>query len=219
MQYEEKTTIISLDACGIIACFGSKGSKWYAEGKCQRASEDAQQEWCFVSCCTRKVDGIIPTQEVAKVKKPKTIARLPRRDVAVTDTVQYFAIAQSFHRDYTFIYEGGDTYSYNIGLAINGTKATITNLFDMYNQSATEWARSYDYPVDGTYDAAAKTITIPTTVNGIVCGNYGGYYDTYLLAGNVSTSGTIDPAESLVLMLLPTMLVTSQLLLQEQTLQ
>ena len=145
-----------------------------------------------------KVDGIIPTQEVAKVKKPKTIARLPRRDVAVTDTVQYFAIAQSFHKDYTFIYEGGDTYSYNIGLAINGTKATITNLFDMYNQSATEWARSYDYPVDGTYDAAAKTITIPTTVNGIVCGNYGGYYDTYLLAGNVSTSGTIDPAESLV---------------------
>ena len=105
-----------------------------------------------------KVDGIIPTQEVAKVKKPKTIARLPRRDVAVTDTVQYFAIAQSFHKDYTFIYEGGDTYSYNIGLAINGTKATITNLFDMYNQSATEWARSYDYPVDGTYDAADKTI-------------------------------------------------------------
>ena len=30
-----------------------------------------------------KVDGIIPTQEVAKVKKPKTIARLPRRDVAL----------------------------------------------------------------------------------------------------------------------------------------
>ena len=44
LQYEENTTIISLDACGIIACFGSKGSKWYAEGKCQRASEDAQQE-------------------------------------------------------------------------------------------------------------------------------------------------------------------------------
>ena len=115
-----------------------------------------------------KVDGIIPTQEVAKVKKPKTIARLPRRDVAVTDTVQYFAIAQSFHKDYTFIYEGGETYSYNIGLAINGTKATITNLFDMYNQSATEWARSYDYPVDGTYDASTNKLATQTTVSSAV---------------------------------------------------
>lgn len=44
LQYENNTTFISFDACGIIACFGSKGNKGYAEGKRQGATEDAQQE-------------------------------------------------------------------------------------------------------------------------------------------------------------------------------
>ena len=145
-----------------------------------------------------KVDGIVPQAGTAKLKSNPSVKRLPRRDEAVTDTVQYFAIAQSFHKDYTFVYDGGDIYSYNVGLALNGTKATFTNLFDMYNQSATAWARSYDYPVDGVYDATAKTITVPTTTNGIVCGNYGGSYDAILQAGTVSEGGQLTPDDNLI---------------------
>lgn len=147
-----------------------------------------------------KVDGIFPA-DAAPVRAPrpaKTMKSMPRLDEAVTDTVQYFAIAQSYHKNYTFNYAGGDVYSYNIGLAINGTKATFTNLFDMYNQSASSWARSWDTPVDGVYDADAKTITIPTTTTGVVCGNYGGYYDALLITGDVSESGNITPADELV---------------------
>ena len=145
-----------------------------------------------------KVEGIIPNTSIRKAASAPVRKQLPRRDAAVTDTVQYFAIAQSFHKNYTFNYDGGDIYSYNIGLALNGTKATITNLFDMYNQSATAWARSWDYPVDGVYDADAKTITIPTTTNGIVCGNYGGSYDAILVAGEVTEGGSINPSDNLI---------------------
>ncbi len=144
------------------------------------------------------VDGIVPSGDTPKVAKRMVARQLPRQDEAVVDTVQYFTIAQSYHKNYTFNYDGGDIYYYNVGLAINGTKATFTNLFDMYNQSATSWARSYDYPVDGVYDADAKTITIPTTTSGVVCGNYGGYYDVYLLAGTVSENGSLTPDENLV---------------------
>ena len=116
----------------------------------------------------------------------------------MVDTVQYFAIAQSFHKNYVFNYEGGEIFNYNVGLAIDGTKATFTNLFNMYEASLSSWSRCYDYPVEGVYDAEAGTITIPTTVNGIVCGDYGGYYDAMLLAGEISEGGTLTPAEELV---------------------
>lgn len=144
------------------------------------------------------VDGIIPNGKVRTTATAPIRKQLPRKDEAVVDTVQYFTIAQSFHSNYSFNYEGGDIYSYNVGLALNGTKATFTNLFDMYHQSETAWARSYDYPVDGVYDAEAKTITIPTTKTGIVCGSYGGYYDAMLLGGKVSESGALDPADNIV---------------------
>lgn len=144
------------------------------------------------------VDGIIPNGNVRTTTTAPIRKQLPRKDEAVADTVQYFTIAQSFHSNYKFNYDGGDIYSYNIGLALNGTKATFTNLFDMYNQSATSWARSYDYPVDGVYDAEAKTITIPVTKTGIVCGSYGGVYDAMLLGGNVSESGSLTPSDNIV---------------------
>ncbi len=145
-----------------------------------------------------RVDGIIPQNGAAKAKTAQRTSQLPRYDEAVVDTVQYFAIAQSFHSNYTFNYAGGDVYCYKVGLALDGTKATLTNLFDMYNQSASSWARSVDTPVDGVYDAAAKTITIPTTKNGIVCGDFGGYYDAVLVAGTVTEGGSITPADELV---------------------
>ena len=139
-------------------------------------------------------DGVAPVA-TAPVRR----APLARLDAAEVDTVSYFAVAQSFHVGYTFNYEGGDIFTYNVGLALDGTKATFTNLFDMLASSAGSYYQSYDYPVDGVYDADAKTITIATGTSGVACGNYmGGYYTAMLMAGTVSESGTLTPAEELV---------------------
>lgn len=145
-----------------------------------------------------RVEGLFTTPRTPQQARPQVKKQLPRRDAAAVDTVGYYAVAQSFHKDYQFNYAGGAVYSYPIGLALDGTKATLTNLFDMYNQSATAEARSHDYPVEGVYDADAKTITIPTTKQGIVCGTLGGYYDLMLLAGEVTEGGQLTPAEELV---------------------
>ena len=144
------------------------------------------------------VEGVIPNAASPKPTVRTAKKQLQRADGVVVDTVQYFAIAQSFHKNYVFNYEGGEIFNYNVGLAIDGTKATFTNLFNMYEASLSSWSRCYDYPVEGVYDAEAGTITIPTTVNGIVCGDYGGYYDAMLLAGEISEGGTLTPAEELV---------------------
>lgn len=137
-----------------------------------------------------------PKAAAAPVRK----ARLARLDApaAEADTVQYYAVAQSYHSNYQFKPEGGDVFGYNIGLCIDGGKATITNLFNML-ASSTSWSISYDYPVEGVYDAEAGTITIPTTTEGIPCGSYSsGYYEAMLVAGEVSENGVLTPAEELV---------------------
>ena len=111
------------------------------------------------------------------------------------EPTQYFAVAQSFHTGYTFNYNGGDVFTYNIGIAREGTKVTITNLFDMEAQSAGSWSVSKDLPVEGVYDEEAKTITIPS---GTVCGDYGGYYDAILNGGTVSENGQLTPSAEIV---------------------
>ncbi len=139
-------------------------------------------------------DGAAPA-----ATRPARRAPLARLDAAEVDTVPYFAVAQSCHNGYTFNYEGGDIFTYNVGLALDGTKATFTNLFDMEASSAGSYFQSYDYPVDGVYDAEAKTITIATGTAGVACGNYmGGYYTAMLVAGTVSETGALTPAEELV---------------------
>ena len=144
------------------------------------------------------VDGLFDGAAPAAAL-PARRAPLARLDAAEVDTVSYFAVAQSFHNGYTFNYEGGDIFTYNVGLALDGTKATFTNLFNMLAASADSYYQSYDYPVEGVYDADAKTITIATGTTGVACGNYmGGYYTAMLLAGTVNETGTLTPTEELV---------------------
>lgn len=144
------------------------------------------------------VEGIKPFGE-PKARPAQQRPTLPRYAEAVPDTTQFFVVAQSYHNGYTFNYDGGDVFCYNIGLCIDGTKATFTNLFDMEAASAGSYYASYDLPVEGVYDAEAKTITIATGNAGVICGNYmGGYYDAYLTTGTVSTAGVLTPEEELV---------------------
>jgi len=108
---------------------------------------------------------------------------------------EMFAVAQSYHKDYTFVAEGGDVYTYKIKVTRDGSKVTLENLFDMEAQSAGSWSVSKDLPVEGVYDEAAKTITIPS---GTVCGDYGGYYDAILNGGVVSENGVLTPSANII---------------------
>jgi hypothetical protein len=114
---------------------------------------------------------------------------------AAEEPLQMFAVAQSYHSNYTFVAEGGDIYTYNIKVTRDGNKVTLENLFDMEAQSAGSWSVSKDLPVEGVYDEAAKTITIPS---GTVCGDYGGFYDAILNGGVVSENGILTPSADIV---------------------
>lgn len=127
---------------------------------------------------------------------------LRRADGVTVDTVNYFAVAQSFYKNYAFTYDGGEVTTYNVGVAVDGTKVTFTKLFNLYDPENT-WSVSEDYPVSGTYDPVAKTITIPTSTvfaNATIAGTTGsGYYLCVLQSGIVNEEGKLSPADNLVL--------------------
>ena len=132
---------------------------------------------------------VYPIGDVRNNTKPMNIAK------EAAQTIELYAVAQSYHKGYTFSANDGDVFSYNITLTREGNKVTLNNLFDMEAQSANSWSVSKDLPVEGVYDEAAKTITIPV---GTVCGDYGGYYDAILSGGTVSDNGVLTPSTEVV---------------------
>lgn len=136
-----------------------------------------------------------------KVAQPTSRKAMRRADGVTVDTVSYFGVAQSFYKSYTFTYEGGDIVTYNVGVAIDGTKVTFTKLFNLFDPTVT-WTVNEDYPVSGTYDPAAKTITIPTSTvfaNATIAGSmHNGYYMCVLQSGTVNEDGKLSPADNLV---------------------
>lgn len=105
---------------------------------------------------------LVPQTRKAQKNSIQPLVRkgLQRADETV-DTVEYFAVARSFHHSYTFDPNNGDVKTYKIGVAIDGTKVTFKNLFNLYDSTA--YSPTTEYPVSGTYDATAHTITIPTS--------------------------------------------------------
>lgn len=125
--------------------------------------------------------------------------KLPQYDWADTDTTTYFSAAQTFYKNYSFTYEGGDVKTYEVGIAIDGDQVTISNLFNLYEPD--QWSVLADIPVTGTYDAAAGTITIPTNTNfsnATICANIWNYYIGVLFAGTVNSEGKLSPSDNLV---------------------
>lgn len=134
----------------------------------------------------------------SKVEQPRKAMK--RADGLAVDTVDYFAVAQSYYKSYTFTYEGGDILTYDLGIAVDGTKVTFKNLFNLYDPNETYYTNS-EYPVSGTYDPEAKTITIPTSTvfaNATVVGEIMGYYTGVLVSGTVDEEGTVSPDDNLV---------------------
>ena len=137
------------------------------------------------------------TPAVAPAAKPSKMRIMSKADA---QEKEYFVAAQKYHKGYSFTYEGGDIATYSIGVKIDGDKATISNLFNLEAQS-TEWAIGVDYDIVGTYDAAAGTITIPTSSNfeyATIAGTIGTYYTEVLASGTVSEDGKMTPADELV---------------------
>lgn len=117
-----------------------------------------------------------------------------------SEPTAYFVAAQKYYKGYSFNYQGGDIVTYDIGIKRDGTKVTISNLFNLEAQS-TEWMKGVDFDVEGVYDEAAHTITIAAPQDyesATQCGTIGDTYTCLLVAGEVNTAGQISPAESLV---------------------
>lgn len=134
----------------------------------------------------------------SKVEQPRKAMK--RADGVVVDTTKCFAVAQSYYKNYKFTYDGGDVLTYDIGIAVDGTKVTFTKLFNLYDPTD-EFNTNSDYPVSGTYDPDAKTITIPTSTilaNATVAGQIMGYYNAVLVAGTVDEQGDLSTDDCLV---------------------
>jgi hypothetical protein len=145
---------------------------------------------------------LVPQTRKAQKNSIQPLVRkgLQRADETV-DTVEYFAVARSFHHSYTFDPNNGDVKTYKIGVAIDGTKVTFKNLFNLYDSTA--YSPTTEYPVSGTYDATAHTITIPTSTvfseATVVAGFYEGYYPGVLTSGTVDlATGKMSPTDNLV---------------------
>lgn len=134
----------------------------------------------------------------SKVEQPRKV--MTRADGVVVDTTKCFAVAKSYYKNSTFTYDGGEVLTYDIGIAVDGTKVTFTKLFN-FSDPTDEFNTNSDYPVSGTYDPDAKTITIPTSTvfaNATVVGELMGYYSAVLISGSVDKNGNISTDDNLV---------------------
>lgn len=136
-------------------------------------------------------------QDAAQPARPK---RPTMKAESTIDTISYFTAAQSYYAGYSFNADGGDVKTYHVGVAVNGNQVTFKNFFNLYNPNS--YAPNVEYDMTGTYDATAKTITIPASTsfaNATVVGDLMNYYKGTLIAGQISEEGKITPDENLVL--------------------
>ena len=173
-------------------------------------------------CITAASAAVAPPGRVARPVDPFRVAELFRPDstclattadagvpvvrhmkrTAEPNTTTYTGAFQTFHTDSgkQFVYSGGEFLSYKVDIAINGTEATVSNLFNL--EKGYPFDNSIDYPVTGTYNASTRTITIPSpreidksTKVGLVYGQY----TASLMCGHVDSDGTMTPDDKMVL--------------------
>ncbi len=121
----------------------------------------------------------------------------PRRPEA--EEVQYIVAAQNHLKNYQFNYNGGDYSTWNVGITVDGTQVTITNLFNLEAQGYS-WNPYHDDPVKGTYDAEAKTLSIAASSNLEEATVVGGSSSStvIVISGAVNESGQMAVEKNLV---------------------
>ena len=123
-------------------------------------------------------------------------AKAPR--LADAEPVKYLVAAQSYSKDYTFVYEGGDFSVWDINVTIDGTTVTFEHLFHVEALSP-EWNPFVDELITGVYDADAKTVTVaaPAGANGTVVATGQSSFIT-VVSGVVNEAGQLKPEDALV---------------------
>ena len=145
----------------------------------------------------QQLEKMVPESARAAQKAAPT-RKLVRAD-GEGEKVEYFVAAQSTTRNYSFVLNGGDIFTYNIGITRDGNKVTFSNFFNLFNPN--DYTPNLDTDFSGTYDEASKTITIPTPTvfeQATVCGMIYNYYTGVLACGQLTESGTMIPEDNLV---------------------
>ena len=147
----------------------------------------------------QKVDitKVTPEQIAADAKfvkeRPQKKAGLKQiyKEKAATTTT-YLAVQQSMYNGYSFAYLDGDVMMWYVDVTIDGTVATISNLFNLDTGEA--WDTTTEEDIIGEYDAEAGTITIQTSSvfdEATIVGSFYGTYPAVMFAGKVDKSGTL----------------------------
>ena len=123
-------------------------------------------------------------------------AKAPKREAA--QPVKYLVAAQSFTKDYTFVFEGGDYSVWDINVTVDGTDVTFEHLFHIEALSP-EWNPYVDEVITGVYDAEAQTVSIaaPPGASGTVAATGNGSFIT-VISGEVNENAQMIPENYLV---------------------
>ena len=144
-----------------------------------------------------KLEKMVP--ESARSTQPTVRKSSLIRAGENVDTVDYFVAAQSTTSNYKYIPNGGDIFTYNMGIARDGNTVTFKNLLSLYNPA--DYTPTVEYEFSGTYDEATKTITVPTPSefeNAVVVASISNYYVGTLVCGQIDASGTLTTDDALV---------------------
>ena len=143
---------------------------------------------------------IAQTSDDSKAGDKASKRKTAQQNQEKTETVKYFTAAQSCFSNWAYVPDGGDIKTYDMEVAVDGDKVTLSNFFNLYDPSS--WAPIQEKSITGTYNATDKTITIPaptTFENATVIGTIMNYYTGTLAAGTIDDNGTFTPAENLIL--------------------
>lgn len=119
----------------------------------------------------------------------RNMRSVPAREGA--STTAYNAVFESYYEDYVFSFSGGEFFNYAVNVTIDGSTATISNLFN-YNADPSNYCAEVD--IQGVWDETAHTLTVPTKRNLDEATLVGTFYDELPMA---LLSGTIGADESL----------------------
>ena len=164
------------------------------------------QKWTLVETEPTNMSPVNPLTALddfarEQVSKPMPLRRAgftkaPRREA--TEPVKYLVAAQSFTKDYTFVFEGGDFSVWDINVTVDGTQVTFEHLFHVEALSP-EWNPFVDELITGVYDAEAKTVSIaaPVGAGGTVVATGQSSFIT-VISGEVNESAQMAPEANVV---------------------
>lgn len=132
-------------------------------------------------------------QNAVNIPEKKSGPKKIYKEGAASTTTTYLAVQQSMYSGYSFAYLSGDVLMWNVDVTIDGSTATISNLFDLDNPND-PYNSNLEYDIVGVYDDEAGTITVATPsefVNATIVGSFYGMYPAVMFSGKVDETGKL----------------------------